>query len=86
MARREIDIPESLVDAYRQDGAVCVRGAFDDAGIDLLRRGVERDIAAPGPLHTVQQGSEDPGFFLTDFCMAQRLPEFRTFISFRIGI
>ena len=80
MALREIEIPASLVDAYRQDGAVCVRGAFDDASIDLLRDGVERNISAPGPLHTVQQGGEDPGFFLTDFCMAQRLAEFRTFI------
>ena len=80
MALREIEIPASLVDAYRRDGAVCVRGAFDDASIDLLRDGVERDISAPGPLHTMQQGSEDLGFFLTDFCMAQRLTEFRTFI------
>ena len=75
-----IDIPVSLVDVYRRDGAVCVRGAFDDACIDLLRGGVDRDIAAPGPLHTVQQGAEEPGYFLTDFCMAQRLPEFRSFI------
>ena len=75
-----IDIPAPLVEAYRRDGAVCIRGVLDAECIDLLRRGADCDIAAPGPLHTVQQSSEDPGFFLTDFCMSQRLPEFRTFI------
>ena len=80
MARHDIDVPASVLDAYHRDGAVCVRGAFDAACIELLRLGVERDIAAPGPLHTVQQGSAEPGFFLTDFCMSQRLDEFRRFV------
>ena len=80
MVERDIVIPASLIDDYRRDGAVCVRGVLDGDSIEALRRGVERDIAAPGPLHTVQQSSGDPGFFLTDFCMSQRLPEFRTFV------
>ena len=80
MAHQDIEIPASLVEDYRRDGAACVRGVLDDECIDLLRGGVDRDIAAPGPLHTVQQDSDAPGFFLTDFCMSQRLPEFRTFI------
>src|SRR5438034_269847 len=34
----------------------------------------------PGPLHTLQQTTAEPGFFLTDFCMAQRIPELRQFL------
>ena len=67
------------VETYETDGVVCLRGAFGREWIDLLAAGVEKDIANPGPLHTIQQAANDPGFFLTDFCMAQRLAEFRRF-------
>lgn len=66
--------------AYERDGVACIRGAFSKDWLDLLAQGVEKDIASPGPLHTVQQTEGDAGFFLTDFCMSQRLPEFRKFI------
>ncbi|MBM3542783.1 MAG: phytanoyl-CoA dioxygenase, partial [Alphaproteobacteria bacterium] len=68
------------VETYETDGVVCLRGAFGREWIDLLAAGVEKDIANPGPLHTIQQTANDPGFFLTDFCMAQRLAEFRRFV------
>ena len=68
------------IETYESDGAVSLRGLFDQEWLDLLAAGIDRDIAAPGPLHTMQQDPDDPGFFLTDFCMSQRIPEFREFI------
>lgn len=73
-------VTERDVETYERDGVVCLRGVFDQHWIDLLGEGVEKDIRAPGPLHTLQQTGADPGFFLTDFCMAQRIPEFREFL------
>lgn len=69
------------VETYERDGVVCLRGVFDRYWIDRLADGVEKDIRAPGPLHTIQQTATDPGFFLTDFCMAQRISEFREFVA-----
>lgn len=68
------------IESYENDGAVCLRGAFEQRWLDLLAEGTDKDIAAPGPLHTLQQSAADPGFFLTDFCLAQRLEEFRAFV------
>lgn len=73
-------VTERDVEVYERDGVVCIRRAFSKEWLDLLAAGIEKDIAAPGPLHTVQQGEGDAGFFLTDFCMSQRLPEFRRFV------
>lgn len=72
-------VTDNDIRTYETDGIVCVRGAFGREWIELLAAGVEKNIAQPGPLHTVQQTANDPGFFLTDFCMAHRLEEFRRF-------
>jgi len=68
------------VETYDRDGVVCLRGVFAPHWLDVLAAGIEQDIRAPGPLHTVQQSASEPGFFLTDFCMAQRIAEFREFL------
>ena len=79
--RIESLVCDETIATYQRDGAVRVPGVFDGEWLKLLERGIERDVAAPGPLHTMQQSSEDAGFFLTDFCLAQRLDEFRSFVS-----
>jgi ectoine hydroxylase-related dioxygenase (phytanoyl-CoA dioxygenase family) len=75
-----LTVTQRDVETYERDGVVCLRGVFAQHWIILLAEGVERDIRAPGPLHTVQETAADRGFFLTDFCMAQRIPEFREFL------
>jgi ectoine hydroxylase-related dioxygenase (phytanoyl-CoA dioxygenase family) len=75
-----IDVTESDVETYEWDGVVCLRRVFAPRWIELLAEGIEQDIRAPGPFHTLQQTAAEPGFFLTDFCMAQRIAEFREFL------
>lgn len=79
-ATRSVTISAEQVERYDEDGVVCLRGVIGTRWLDLLAQGVEKDLTAPGPLHTVQQASGEPGFFLTDFCMSQRLLEFREFV------
>lgn len=74
-------VSESLLTEYRNNGAVQIKGAFDAPALKTLASGVDKDVAAPGPLHTMQQNPDDPGYFLTDFCLAQRLDEFRSFVT-----
>ncbi|MGH6954940.1 MAG: phytanoyl-CoA dioxygenase family protein [Alphaproteobacteria bacterium] len=73
-------IGDAEVDAFARDGAFCLRRVLDEGWLELLRRGVERNIVEPGPLHTVQTVPGEPGFFLSDICMAQQIPEFREFV------
>ncbi len=68
------------IEAFSEQGAVCLRNVLSPETLEMLGQGVDKDIADPGPLHTRQQSDEDQGFFLTDFCLAQRLPELRQFV------
>src|SRR6185437_12065616 len=68
------------VEAFERDGIVCLRRAFGDDWVAGVQCGIDRDLAGLGPLHTIQQPKDEPGYFVTDFCMAQRIAELRQFV------
>ena len=45
-------VSEREIETYERDGVVCLRGAFAPEWLDLVAEGIEKDIAAPGPLHS----------------------------------
>ena len=73
-------ISEESVERFRADGVACLRGLVDSDWIELLRRGVARNLDAPTPLHTIQTLDEEPGYFLSDICSSQEIAEFREFV------
>ncbi len=66
----------SLVEAFRRDGAVCVRGAFSASELAVAKRGIERNLAAPSERALVASRPDDPGRFFEDFCNWQRISEY----------
>ena len=72
--------PQAVAD-YARDGAVVIRGAFTPEQVDLVRAGVERNLAEPGPLAAVASAETDSGRFIEDFCNWRRIPEYREFIE-----
>lgn len=66
--------------AFARDGAVCIRGLFTPAEIELAARGIERNLAAPSERARVASAVDDPGFFFQDFCNWQRIAEYRDLI------
>ncbi|MFO0996606.1 MAG: phytanoyl-CoA dioxygenase family protein [Alphaproteobacteria bacterium] len=73
-------ISDSEVERFRADGIVHLKGIVGRDWVDILGRGVEKTIAHPGPLHTVQTRDGEKGYFLSDLCMAQQIEEYRTFM------
>jgi ectoine hydroxylase-related dioxygenase (phytanoyl-CoA dioxygenase family) len=75
-----MNVSNRQVEDYRRDGAVVLRRAFVD-WVEPLRRGVERNMAAPGPYGTenVRPG-DGGGRFFDDYCNWQRIPEFTDFM------
>ncbi len=49
------------VAAYRDHGAVCLRGLFADQWLELMAAGVEKDKADPGPLVRHNTPDGNPG-------------------------
>ena len=69
----------SAIEAYRRDGAVCLRGCFSD-WVEDLRRGVAHNMAEPGSVATEHRLDNGRGRFFEDYCNWQRIPEYRDFV------
>lgn len=73
-------LPQSVLDAYRRDGAVRLRGVFDRHWQETLAAGVERNLREPGPWAKFYTPQGAPGFFFGDYVNWRRIPEYRDFL------
>lgn len=65
---------DQLVEDYRRDGAVVVRGAFSAEDLAAAEAGIEAVLADLGPVAKRASAAED-GAFVEDFCRWQDVPE-----------
>lgn len=72
-----VPVGEDAVRAFREDGAVCLRGVLDGDWIEGLREAVDADIASPGPMVRLNTPAGNPGRFFVDFQLWQRHPACR---------
>ena len=75
LAKSEISSQD--IEAFERDGAICLRGMFDDAWLERMGVAIERELDNPGPL------SDDVingGRFLNDNFMWTRDEDFRAFV------
>lgn len=70
-------VDQDSIDAFRTDGVTIVRGLFTQDEVDMIERGIERNLADPSPMFKVASKGDDPGKFVEDFCNWQRIEEFR---------
>jgi ectoine hydroxylase-related dioxygenase (phytanoyl-CoA dioxygenase family) len=73
-------VDSAVVDAFRRDGAVCVRQVFSSAEVALAERAIEHNLAHPSERALVASRPDDPGRFFEDFCNWPRIPELERFI------
>lgn len=73
-------ITQADIDTFQRDGVVIVRGLFRDQ-VDLLRAGVDRNMADPGPYAAENLKEGETGRFFDDYCNWTRIPEFQTAIK-----
>jgi ectoine hydroxylase-related dioxygenase (phytanoyl-CoA dioxygenase family) len=73
-------LADGVVDTYRSEGVVVLRGVVSPTELDLLRRGIDAVVAGPSSRAKVASLPDDPGFFIEDFCTWRDRPEFDEFI------
>ena len=54
-------VTPELVEAFRRDGAVCVRQLLSPDEVALLREGIDANLAAPSPRAKVASRARRPG-------------------------
>ena len=74
-------LPEQAVEDYQHKGAVVLPGLFSDNEIGKLTEAIEANIADPSWRHKVASSSDDPGWFMEDFCTWQENLGYRWFIE-----
>lgn len=80
MTSREFEtINDDAREAYRQDGAICLRGVFVE-WVDALRDGIQRNRKSPGP-YFAENVTDGGGSFWDDYCNWARIPEFHQFVT-----
>ncbi|MBT8460739.1 MAG: phytanoyl-CoA dioxygenase family protein [Boseongicola sp.] len=63
------------VDTYQRDGVVLIKGLFADH-IDMLRAGIDRNMADPSPYGAENTKEGESGRFFDDYCNWTRISEF----------
>jgi hypothetical protein len=73
-------ITESLINEYEKNGAVCIRQLLNKDDIELLRQGIDENLAQPSPRFKVASRPDDTGRFVEDFCTWETNPYYKQFI------
>jgi len=68
------------VDAFQRDGAVVLRHLLEPHEVELLRAGIDENLAHPSPRAKVASSANDPGWFIEDFCCWEENERYREFI------
>jgi ectoine hydroxylase-related dioxygenase (phytanoyl-CoA dioxygenase family) len=74
-----LQLDPSRIDEFQTDGAVLIKGLFDD-WVDLIREGIEKNLAEPGPYAAENLKGGEPGRFFDDYCNWHRIAEFEDVI------
>ena len=73
-------IDAATIERFQHDGAVCIRGLFRPEEMELLRAGIDENLAHLSPRAKIASGADDPGRFVEDFCNWQDNAGYRRFI------
>ncbi len=73
-------ISQKHINDYQRDGVVFIAGLFADH-VATLRRGIDRNMAEPGPYAAENLKAGEAGRFFDDYCNWQRIPEFAEVIE-----
>jgi ectoine hydroxylase-related dioxygenase (phytanoyl-CoA dioxygenase family) len=73
-------ITQDHIDQFQRDGVTLIRGLFADQ-VDLLRDGVEANMAEPGPYASNNEKKGQTGRFFDDYCNWTRISQFEQAIK-----
>jgi ectoine hydroxylase-related dioxygenase (phytanoyl-CoA dioxygenase family) len=72
-------LDQQAVEQFKTSGVTVLRGLFSN-WVDLLRAGIDANMAKPNPNARIYKGDTGVGRFFVDYCSWQRIPQYRDFI------
>ena len=72
-------VSSEQISEFREQGVTVLRGVFLD-WVDVLRKGVDANMADPDPNARIYTGKDGGGRFFVDYCNWARILEYKEFI------
>ena len=73
-------ISKADVEKFNQDGAIFLKNIFDIKWIEILKRGIEKDIKNPSPRFKSHTLKSKVPVYLEDYWTWDLVPEFKDFV------
>ncbi|WP_416896717.1 MAG: phytanoyl-CoA dioxygenase family protein [Minwuia sp.] len=73
-------VEQRLIEEFRRDGAILLKGVADEGWLARLREALEQNIASPGPTGKVYTKEGESGFYFGDYCNWDRFDGYRDFV------
>ena len=72
-------VSSEQISEFQEKGVTALRGVFSN-WVDLLRKGVDANMADPDPNARIYTGKDGGGRFFVDYCKWTRIREYKEFI------
>ena len=72
-------LSEGQITEFKEKGVTVLRDVFTD-WVDVLRAGIDANMADPDPNARIYKGKQGGGRFFVDYCNWARIPEYKEFI------
>jgi ectoine hydroxylase-related dioxygenase (phytanoyl-CoA dioxygenase family) len=79
-SKERFRVTHAEIDAFQREGAVVLRQLLQPSEVELLKTGIDANLANPSPRAKVASRLDDPGLFIEDFCCWQENEAYRRFI------
>ena len=76
----EISVTDEEIAAFQRDGAVVLRSQFAPEWIELLRAGIDSDLASPTGNFARHTKDRDAPAYFEDYWAWNKIPEFEKFV------
>ena len=74
-------INSSEIAEFKENGAICLRKVFSPRWINLVKEGIERNIANPSPFgESLKVNESDTGAYFDDYCNWKSIQEFKEYV------
>ncbi len=74
------DPGSEAIEAYKRDGVICLRGAFDRTWLETIESGIDEALSDHSEGAALVKHDDDSGFFFYDSLMWKRVEAFRRFV------
>jgi ectoine hydroxylase-related dioxygenase (phytanoyl-CoA dioxygenase family) len=76
LERAQKAVTAEAVAAFAADGALCLRQVLNSEELAILAEGIEANLKNLSPRAKIASRSDDPGYFVEDFCNWQQFPQY----------